>query len=188
MIRVERLNAQAGEFRLKDIDLEIGKGEYFVLLGPTGAGKTFLIECICGLRRIESGRILINGRDVTHLEPAERNLGYVPQDYALFPTMTVFENIAFGLKVRRASNVEERVLKVAEMLRITHLLDRYPQGLSGGEKQRVALGRALVIEPDALLLDEPLSALDPATAETLCRELKRVQRETGVTTIHVCHN
>ncbi len=188
MIEIRDLNARAGDFRLRDINLRIERGEYFVLLGPTGAGKTFLIECICGLRRVESGKILIGGRDVTYLDPAARNVGYVPQDYALFPTMTVYDNVAFGLKVKRASDIRGKVLKVAEMLRIESFLDRYPQTLSGGEKQRVALGRAIVTEPDVLLMDEPLSALDPATGEFLARELRRVQRETGITTVHVCHN
>lgn len=188
MIEIVDLNARAGDFRLRDINLRIERGEYFVLLGPTGAGKTFLIECICGLRHVESGRILINGRDVTNLDPATRNVGYVPQDYALFPTMTVYDNMAFGLKVKRASDVRKKVLKTAKMLRIEDLLERYPQTLSGGEKQRVAVGRAIVTEPDVLLMDEPLSALDPATGELLARELRRVQRETGITTIHVCHN
>jgi ABC-type sugar transport system ATPase subunit len=188
MIEIRGLNARAGDFRLKEINLRIEGGEYFVLLGPTGAGKTFLVECICGLRPIERGEILISGRDVTYLEPAARNVGYVPQDYALFPTMTVYDNIAFGLKVRHEPDIRLKVLRMAEMLRIIHLLDRHPQTLSGGERQRVAVARALVTDPDVLLMDEPLSALDPATAEILARELRRIQRETKTTTLHVCHN
>jgi len=188
MIEIRSLSAIAGDFQLKEINLSIARGEYFVLLGPTGTGKTFLTECICGLRNIENGKILIDGRDVTRLEPAARNVGYVPQDYALFPTMTVYGNIAFGLKVKRISEVREKVLEMAEMLKITHLLQRRPHNLSGGEKQRVAVARALIIKPDVLLMDEPLSALDPATAEIVARELKRIQRETETTTIHICHN
>jgi ABC-type Fe3+/spermidine/putrescine transport system ATPase subunit len=188
MIEIKGLHARAGDFQLKNINLNIGQGEYFVLLGPTGAGKTCLIECICGLRNIERGEVFINGRNVTHLAPAARNVGYVPQDYALFPTMTVYENVTFGLKVRRIPDIREKVLQIAEMLRIANLLERHPRSLSGGEKQRVAVARALVINPDVLLMDEPLSALDPATAELLGRELRRIQRETMTTTIHVCHN
>ncbi|HID08143.1 MAG TPA: ABC transporter ATP-binding protein [Armatimonadetes bacterium] len=188
MIELKNLHAKAGNFQLEDINLRIESGEYFVLLGPTGAGKTFLIECICGLRRVECGEVFINHRNVTHLEPADRHVGYVPQDYALFPTMTVYDNIAFGLKARRSSRIRTKVLEMADMLRISHLLERYPQSLSSGERQRVAVARALITEPDVLLLDEPLSALDPSTTESLCRELKRVQNQMRTTTVHVCHN
>ena len=188
MIEIRGLHARAGGFQLKNINLNIGQGEYFVLLGPTGTGKTCLIECICGLRNIERGEIFIDGQNVTLMEPAARNVGYVPQDYALFPTMTVYKNITFGLKVRRIPDIREKVLRMAEMLKITNLLERNTHNLSGGEKQRVAVARALVINPDVLLMDEPLSALDPSTAELLCRELKRIQRETKTTTVHVCHN
>ncbi len=188
MIEVKNLRARAGNFELRGINLRLNRGEYFVLVGPTGCGKTFLIECICGLRRVDEGEIWIDHRDVTQLEPAARGVGYVPQDYALFPTMTVYENIAFGLKVRRCPDIQERVARMTEMLGIGELSERYPRNLSGGEQQRVAVARALVTQPDILLLDEPLSALDQATSESLCGELKRIQRETETTTIHICHN
>ena len=190
MIEVKGLNIRLGEFRLVDINLRVEEGEYFVLLGPTGAGKTVLVECIAGLHLPDSGRILIDGRDVTSSPPEERGVGYVPQDYALFPHLTVYENIAFGLRLRKVPQEEEReaVSEWVEKLRIGHLLGRHPLTLSGGEKQRVALARALVLRPKVLLLDEPLSALDERTREGLVGELKAIHRETGATTIHVCHN
>lgn len=190
MLRVERLNIRLGEFDLRDISLEVCEGEYFVLLGPTGTGKTVLVECIAGLHRPHSGRIFLDGRDITDLPPEQRGIAYVPQDYALFPNLTAFENIAFGLRVRKLPDreVKAKVLQLAEWLGITYLLDRLPLTLSGGEKQRVALARALAIEPKILLLDEPLAAVDEQTRERLCRELKTIQRQTGATFLHVSHN
>ena len=190
MIRTEGLTVQAGEFVLGALDLAVARGEYFVLLGPPGAGKTMLLETLCGLRRPRAGRLTIGGRDVTTLDPAARNIGYVPQEYALFPTMTVRRNILFGLSCRGVSSVaqDERLDAFVSMLNIGKLLQRDVHGLSGGEKQRVALARALVIEPDVLLLDEPVSALDEVTRERLCLELKDIQSRTGTTTVHVSHN
>jgi len=190
MIEVRGLNIRLGEFRLVDVNLRVEEGEYFVLLGPTGAGKTVLVECIAGLHVPDSGRILIDGRDVTEAPPEERGVGYVPQDYALFPHLTVYENMAFGLKLRKVPKKEEEraISEWVEKLRIGHLLGRHPLTLSGGEKQRVALARALVLRPKVLLLDEPLSALDERSRERLIGELKAIHKETGATTIHVCHN
>jgi ABC-type Fe3+/spermidine/putrescine transport system ATPase subunit len=190
MLRVERLSIRLGEFDLRDISLEVREGEYFVLLGPTGTGKTVLVECIAGLHRPKSGRIVLDGRDITDLPPEERGIGYVPQDYALFPNLTAFENIAFGLRVRKfpEAMVRRKVQELAEWLGITYLLHRLPLTLSGGEKQRVALARALAVEPKVLLLDEPLAAVDEQTRERLCRELKAIQRQTGATFVHVSHN
>lgn len=190
MLLVENLSIRLGEFDLRDISFEVQEGEYFVLLGPTGTGKTVLIECIAGLHRPRTGRIILNGRDVTDLPPEERGIAYVPQDYALFPNLTAFENIAFGLRVRKLpdSKVRSKVYELAEWLGITYLLDRLPLTLSGGEKQRVALARALAVEPQILLLDEPLAAVDEQTRERLCRELKAIQRQTGATFVHVSHN
>ncbi|MDW8027234.1 MAG: ATP-binding cassette domain-containing protein [Armatimonadota bacterium] len=190
MLKVENLSIRLGEFDLREISFEVQTGEYFVLLGPTGTGKTVLIECIAGLHRPSSGRIILNGRNVTDLTPEERGVAYVPQDYALFPNLTAFENIAFGLRVRKLPNekVWAKVLQLAEWLGIAYLLDRLPLTLSGGEKQRVALARALAVEPQILLLDEPLAAVDEQTRERLCRELKTIQRQTGATFIHVSHN
>lgn len=190
MIRAEGVTCEAGAFRLRGIDLEVGRGEYFVLLGPPGSGKTIFLECLCGLRRLRSGRIRVGAEDVTLLEPRRRGLGYVPQDYALFPHRTVERNIAFGPEVAGLApgEVRRRTIETAERLGIRDLLPRRIAGLSGGEKQRVALARALAVSPRVLLLDEPLSALDETTREDVSLELQRLQRETGTTTVHVCHN
>jgi ABC-type Fe3+/spermidine/putrescine transport system ATPase subunit len=161
-----------------------------VLLGPTGAGKTVLVECLVGIHRPRAGRILIDGRDVTALYPEERNVGYVPQDYALFPNMTVAENLAYGLKARRRPKAEivETVGAMMDLLDIAHLRHRLPLHLSGGEKQRCALGRALVTKPRILLLDEPLAALDENLRCELAGEIRRIQRKLGGTFLHVCHS
>jgi len=190
MIRTEKLCFRIGGFELKNLSIDVPAGQYYVLLGPPGAGKTILLECLCGLRRIDSGRIYIDGRDVTDLEPRLRGIGYVPQDYALFPHISVRQNIGFGLRVRGLGReeLEAAIGRVTNLLGIEHLLPRAIQGLSGGEKQRVALARALVIEPKVLLLDEPVCALDEATRQHLCGQLAGIQRQLGLTVIHVSHN
>jgi len=189
-VEIRGLWVNLEEFRLCDINLDIAAGEYFVVLGPTGAGKTVLLETIAGLYRPDKGRILLAGEDITHAPPERRDIGFVYQDYALFPHLNVARNIAFGLKLRRVSprDIEQRVAAVGRLLGIEHLLHRRPGSLSGGEAQRVALARALVTEPHLLLLDEPLSALDPETREGLQRELGRIHRALGTTTIHVTHD
>lgn len=190
VIQVQGLSITLGEFSLKSIDLRVEEGEYFVILGPTGAGKTVLVECIVGLHAPDSGSVLLDGTDVTSLRPEHRHVAYVPQDYCLFPNMTVARNIGFGLRIRKRpeAEIDRRVEELARMLHIEGLLERHPLTLSGGEKQRVALARALAIQPRVLLLDEPLAAVDERTRERLCDELKAVQRELGTTTIHVSHN
>jgi len=190
MIEVKNLSLRLGEFHLKDINLSINGGEYFVVLGPTGAGKTVLMECLAGLHRLKQGEIWLDGRDITRLSPEERDLGYVPQDYVLFPFLNVYDNIAFGLDRVKSSRdgVKDRVDRLAGLTGITHLLKRDTRSLSGGEKQRVALARALAPLPRILLLDEPLGALDQRTAKSLRLELRRVHRELNLTTIHITHD
>ena len=190
MIRVENLTVHAGRFQLSGVSFEIPTGEYAVLMGKTGCGKTTLLEAICGLKHVSSGRIELMGRDVTRLKPASRGIGFVPQEGALFPTMTVRDHLAFALTIRRAENplIEERVGLLSDMLGIGHLLARKPQGLSGGERQRVVLGRALSFQPKILCLDEPLSALDDDTRDEMYELLKSIQEKTGVTTLHVTHS
>ncbi len=189
-MQIERLHVRVGEFALRDLSFSIPAGQYALLMGRTGCGKTTLLEAIAGLKPIESGRILLAGVDVTGRKPAERNIGYVPQDGALFPTMTVRRHLGFALTIRQRprAQIARRVNELAELLEIGYLLDRTPTGLSGGEQQRVALGRALSFGPQTLCLDEPLSALDDQTRQQIIQLLKRVQRETGVTCLHVTHN
>ena len=177
MIHTDKLLFRIGEFQLDQVSIEVLKGEYFSLLGPPGSGKTLFLECLCGLVRIASGHIYIDGTDVTDIEPRARGIGYVPQDYALFPNLSVERNISFGLRVNNRSREEinNKVRRSAEMLGIRHLLKRSIYGLSGGEKQRVALARALVMEPKVLLLDEPVCALDEATRQEVCIQLHNIQ-------------
>jgi len=190
MIRIEDLSIDLGAFHLRNVDLQVREGEYMVLLGPTGAGKTVVVECIVGIHEPRAGRILVDGRDLGGLYPEERNVGFVPQDYCLFPNMTVQQNLAYGLAARRlpAEMTRERVRAMMELLGISHLHYRLPLHLSGGEKQRAALGRALVTEPRILLLDEPLAALDEDLRAELAAELRRVQRQVNGTFLHVCHS
>ena len=190
MIVVEDLCVRAGDFSLDGIGFEVPTGKYGVLMGRTGCGKTTVIEAICGLKRVTGGSIRLLSRDVTGLRPADRGIGFVPQDGALFSTLTVREHLSFSLDVRRVpgARIALRVAELAELLGVGPLLERRPKGLSGGERQRVALGRALAFAPDVLCLDEPLSALDDATKNEMCELLRRVRRETGVTTLHITHS
>ncbi len=193
MIRIDDLSVHVGGFTLDGISLEVPTGRYGVLMGKTGCGKTTLLEAISGLKSVRGGRVVLGGlggRDVTRLKPAERGIGYVPQDRALFPTMTVLDHLAFSLVVRRWGDaaIAHRVEELASLLGLEHLLHRKPHGLSGGEAQRVALGRALASRPPVLLLDEPLSALDDETREEMVGRLESVRQHTGVTVLHVTHN
>lgn len=190
MIEFRDVGVRAGEFSLFDVSFRIERGEYAVLMGRTGGGKTTLLEILCGLRPLHAGQVLIDGQDVTGWAPGDRQIGYVPQDLALFPTMTVREHLAFALRLRHVPRkvIQERVAELAELLGIAHLLGRMTQRLSGGESQRVALGRALSFQPAVLLLDEPLSALDEATRDDMHALLGSIQERTGVTALHVTHN
>lgn len=190
MIHLDGVSTAAGPFKLEGIELQVPTGSYAVLMGATGCGKTTLLEAICGLAPIGRGRVILGGTDVTHLSPADRNIGYVPQDGALFPHMSVEDHLAFGPKVRGWGKAEiaEQVERMALELGIVHLLSRRPLGLSGGERQRVALGRALASRPKTLLLDEPLSAVDEQTRDGLCDLLGTLPRASNVTVLHVTHS
>lgn len=190
MIELQRVILRAGTFQTGELSFTVPSAEYAVLMGKTGCGKTSVLEAVCGLKRVHSGRILLHGRDVTHLKPAQRGIGYVPQDLALFTTMTVRQQLGFALTIRNweEEDVTARVHELADLLGIGYLLERMPQGLSGGEAQRVAIGRALAYRPQTLLLDEPLSALDESTREEMYVLLRSVQKVTGVTTLHVTHS
>jgi molybdate/tungstate transport system ATP-binding protein len=190
MIRLNNISWRAGGFHLRDVGFTVPPGAYGVLMGRTGCGKTSLLEILCGLRRPEAGRVWIDGRDVTTIVPGRRGIGYVPQDGALFPTMTVREQIAFAPRRQRvvAAEREQLVNSLAEATGITGLLDRRPAYLSGGERQRVALARALAARPSVLLLDEPLAALDEETHADMMALLKATRHRFGLTVLHVTHH
>lgn len=189
-IAVANLAIRQGKFALAGISFDVPTGQYAVLMGKSGCGKTTLLEAIAGLRPLVGGSIRLVGRATTHLRPAERHLGYVPQDGALFETMTVRDNLGFALAVRgeQRAAIAKRVEELATRLEIGHLLDRWPRLLSGGEKQRVALGRALAPRPPVLLLDEPLGSLDDDTRDHLLGLLDRLRQSREATVLHVTHN
>ncbi len=170
--------------------LRIQKGEFLSLLGPSGCGKTTTLSMIAGFESVSSGRILLHGREVNHLPPEKRDAGMAFQSYALFPHLSVAGNIGFGLRMRGrpAQEIEQKTRRIAELVRIDHLLERHPRQLSGGQQQRVALARALVVEPAILLLDEPFGALDRQLRENLQIELKSLLRRLGMTTVFVTHD
>jgi molybdate/tungstate transport system ATP-binding protein len=190
MIKIENLNIRLLDFNLHDIKLEIGENEFFILMGPTGAGKTVLLEAIAGLVPIKSGRIIIEKKDLTKLAPERRGISIVYQDYALFPHLTVKDNITYGLHFHRNDKTKAKkdLTRLVEELNLSHLLRRFPTNLSGGEKQRVALARALMVEPKVLLLDEPISALDPRFREEVRRGLKRAHQSSNITFFMVTHD
>ena len=190
MLKLENISKDWKEFKLRGISFEVKRNEYFVVLGHSGAGKTLLLEVIAGIHKPDSGKIYLDNEDITEKPPEKRNIAYMPQNYALFPHLSVYDNIAYGLKVRKVEKVEiNRIVhELAEVLGISHLLHRKPKTLSGGEQQRVALARALAVKPKLLLLDEPFSNLDVATRLKLVEEMKRWHRELGFTAIHVTHS
>ena len=179
MIQLQGVALRQGDFFLRGIDLEVPSGEYAVLMGRTGSGKTTLLEAIAGLVPPTEGMVLLMGRDVTRLPPAARGIGYVPQDAALFPNLTVEEHLEFGPRFQGWSRPDRRrrIGELASELGLADLLTRTPRGLSGGERQRVALGRAIASRPEVLLLDEPLSALDEQTRAEACDLLETVARD-----------
>ena len=175
---------------LFDVSLSIGKGEFVTLLGPSGSGKTTLLKILAGFESVSSGQITLNGRDITTLTPERRNFGLVFQGYALFPHMSVFDNIAYPLRVRRVGRdeVEQRVAEMLELVQLGRFARRKPAALSGGQQQRVALARALIFKPDLLLLDEPMSALDKKLRGDLQEQLREIHRSLGTTFINVTHD
>lgn len=194
-ITIENVSKAFGAYpAIKDINLEIPTGDFVALLGPSGSGKTTLLRLIAGLEKLDSGRILFNGIDYTRKTVKERKVGFVFQHYALFKHMNVFENIAFGIKVRprwsRPSNqeIEEKVYNLLKFVQLEHLAERYPSQLSGGQKQRIALARALAVEPEVLLLDEPFGALDAKVRQELRHWLREIHQKLNITSIFVTHD
>jgi ABC-type sugar transport system ATPase subunit len=190
MIELIDVAIRSGTFSLSGINLTVPAGTYAMLMGGTGQGKTTILEAICGLRTVSSGKVVLGGVDMTREKPADRGVGYVPQDLGLFPMMTVRGHLEFALRVRRVPKptIDARVAELAHLLGIEALLERRVRGLSGGEAQRVALGRALSFRPRVLLLDEPLNALDESTRDRLCELLRSVQKQSGLATLHVTHS
>jgi multiple sugar transport system ATP-binding protein len=190
-IIIENVVKKFGSFTaLDNVSLSIQEHEFVVLLGPSGCGKTTLLRAIAGLGMADSGRIIIAGRDVTYLPPRDRRISMVFQNYAIFPHMTVYDNIAFGLKMKKKSTAEiqERVQTTAKLLHIETMLGRYPSQMSGGQRQRIAVARAIAVDTDVLLMDEPLSNLDALLRLEMRAELKSLLNRLGVTTVYVTHD
>jgi spermidine/putrescine transport system ATP-binding protein len=188
-LEIRSLVKSFGDFRAVDsIDLSVPEGSFFALLGPSGCGKTTTLRMVAGLERPSSGAIHIGGEDISSMRPYQRPTNTVFQNYALFPHMTVFENVAFGLRRRKVGDVRGKVMEMLELVELAHLADRRPTQLSGGQQQRIAVVRALVNRPKVLLLDEPLGALDLKLRRQMQLELKRIQTEVGITFIHVTHD
>jgi len=190
-LRLDNVSKNYGDLRVvSDLNLTVEKGEFVSLLGPSGCGKTTTLQMIAGFADVTQGVITLDGRDITHAKPNTRGLGIVFQSYALFPHLTVTDNVAFGLKMRKVERAErqERVREALALVKLDKHADRYPRELSGGQRQRVALARALVIRPPVLLLDEPLSNLDAKLREDMQFELRGIQKKIGTTTVMVTHD
>ena len=189
MIEIQGLAVANGTFELQNINLTVQSGQYAVLTGPTGCGKSTLLETICGLKRQSSGKILLDNQPIHNLPPAQRQIGFVPQDAVLFPGMTVEKQIGFSLSVRRQNRQfsEQRIAELLELLELSDLRNRTPAGLSGGEKQRVAIGRALAFRPKLLCLDEPLSAIDASMRHRMVNRLKSIHAAEGTSILLVTH-
>src|SRR5919109_4393957 len=190
-VRFESVRKTFGKVRaVDDVELEVADGEFVVLLGPSGCGKTTLLRCLAGLEKVDSGLVLIGGRDATDLPPRRRRIAMVFQSYAVFPHLRLYDNIAFGLRMQKESKatIRERVESAAKLLHIEDLLSRYPSQISGGQRQRVAVARAIATKADVLLMDEPLSNLDALLRLEMRAELKSLLQSLGTTTIYVTHD
>lgn len=189
-VEIKNISKRYSDFSLRNISLELEKGKILTLMGESGSGKTSILRIISGLDFPDSGKVLISGRDITEIGPGKRNVGMVFQDLALFPHMTAYDNIAYGLRSLRykESRIEQMVSNISETLRISSLLEKFPGNISGGEKQRVAMARSLVMEPDLLLMDEPMSSLDPGLRNDIMVEIKSISRKLDQTIIYVTHD
>lgn len=189
MIEIRNISYTIDQFSLKNISFSMEDGDYFAIIGPSGAGKTIIIELLAGIIKPQSGQLFSNGVNITHLEIQKRSFPVVFQDYALFPHLTGYKNIEFGLKERMKSVAERKkiIIQLAAELNITHLLSRYPNTLSGGEQQRIAIARALACNPQLLILDEPLASIDESAKDDLIKLLKKINAQ-GTTIIHVTHH
>lgn len=188
VLSISGLYAHNGNFSLKNINLDVVNGEIIAIVGENGSGKTTLLNAIAGFVKVDKGKILLNGVDITNREPEERNIGYIFQTLALFPHLTIQDNIKFGLRFKQIDNAEDRFNATVKFFKLEHLLSRYPNELSGGEKQKVAIARALILDPKVLLLDEVTSQLSPIERERVSLELKEIIKNFGKSAIFVTHN
>ena len=190
-IRFEKINKMFGSNHvLKDIELDVEKGQFVTLLGPSGCGKSTLLRCLSGLEQVTSGRIYLEGEDITEVIPRRRGIGMVFQQYSLFPNLSVRNNVAYGLKLKKMPRpeIDKKVEEMLDIVGLADKIDQYPAQLSGGQQQRVAFARAMVTAPKVLLLDEPLSAIDALLRKNLQIEIRRIQQQLGITTIYVTHD